>query len=151
MFTWYNKGVGGNKMILRFQYDDGGHSIYARRAVGDCAVRAMSIVTGADYPEILAKVKKEGEKERGNWTQSDGVSYTRLSAVRNIMRGYGWTFVDMRKNPKRFMDWKASRGTFLVWCPYHFTAVVDGTIRDMFDPSNGGTEIVKGYWYKKRE
>ena len=30
----------------------------------------------------------------------------------------------------------------------HLTAVIDGVIRDTFDPSRGGTRCVYGYWRK---
>lgn len=133
-------------MVLGFEYDDGGHR-YARGATGDCATRAIAVTTGEHYLNVLQLIRDEAEHERGG-RRSDGQRYTRLSAVKNIMRSKGWTFVDMRRNPRPFDEWKAPKGTFLVWCPMHFTAVKDGVIHDMFDPRREGIMTVKGYWYK---
>lgn len=136
-------------MVLGFKYDDGGGNKYARYATGDCATRAMAVVTGEHYLSILRLIQNEAENERGG-KRSDGKTYTRLSAVRNIMQQKGWQFVDMRKSPKKFSEWKAETGTWLVWCPQHFTAVIDGVIHDTFDPRTEGITTVKGYWYMKR-
>ena len=40
------------------------------------------------------------------------------------------------------------RGVIIVAISKHYTAVIDGVIHDMHDPSRGGTRCVYGYWRK---
>lgn len=135
---------------MRFVYDDGGHRIYGGCATGDCAIRAMSIVTGKPYDEIKQLVLYYAQFEKGKSNRSDGHSYTRLITVRKVMNRLGWQFVDIRKKPLAFSaeNWDDDND-YLIWVPWHYTAVIHGVIHDMFDPSARETEIVKGYWYKK--
>lgn len=134
---------------MRFIYDDGGHDTYAPHATGDCAIRAISVVTGKDYRDVKSDVLETAKYEKGRSKRSDGETYTRLATVRSVMSWYGWKFVDSRKKPLAFTEENWGDRTYMLWVPWHFTAVIDGAIHDTFDSSKQETEIVKGYWYKR--
>ena len=47
-------------------------------------------------------------------------------------------------------DGELPMGRLVVSVSKHWTAVIDGVIRDTYDPSRDGTRCVYGYWQKKR-
>lgn len=133
---------------MRFIYDDGGHNMYAPRAIGDCAIRAMAIANNMNYLEVRNLVLDFAQKEKGTTKRSDGRSYTRLETIKRVMRKLGWDFVDIRKKPVKFESFENKKGAYVIWAPWHFTTIIDGDIHDMFDQREEDNRV-KGYWYKR--
>ena len=126
---------------MKYIYNEGGHR---EDATGDCATRAISIATGVPYEDVLKLIQLHAQWELHE-PKSDGLTHTKLSAVTWIMRRLGWTFVDSRKEPLELSDENWNDGfDYVLWMPWHFTAVKDGAVQDMFMPTGN----VKGYWYK---
>lgn len=146
--------------MLPFQYDDGGRKDagYKGRA-GDCVTRSIAIATGKDYQEVydalneLAKSERIGKRKKKKSNSRKGVFRRTYD---KYIKSLGWTWV-----PTMFIGSGCQvhlrKGELpedkrlIVTCSKHLTAVINGTIHDVSDPSRDGTRCVYGYFYKDNE
>lgn len=149
---------------LSFIFDDGGRTDAGFKGnAGDCVCRSVAIVTGKPYLEVY-KVLADGA---GNERKSRGRSarngiHTKRQWFKDHMRalGFVWTpTMGIGTGCKVHLhDGELPMGRLVVKVSKHYTAVVDGVIRDTFDPRreahvqywDGRNEIqrrcVYGYW-----
>ncbi len=141
---------------MEYRYNDGGRcdaGFSAKHAPGDCATRAVAIATGKTYQEVydafnlLSKSERTGKRKRGRSNSRLGV-YPRT--IKKYMTSIGW-----RWTPTMFIgsgckvhlrDYELPRGRLVVSVSKHLTAVLDGVIYDIYDPSRAGNRCVYGYF-----
>lgn len=113
------------------------------RAVGDCAVRAVSAALGVDWETAYVMLAVNGFA-MGDLQNSNSV-------IGSVLRQHGfyrfnlseacpdcYTFGDFaRDNP---------RGVFVVGTGTHVATIIDGNLMDVWDSSG---EPVAFVWYKK--
>lgn len=141
---------------MRWTYDDGGRAAAGYQGIArDCGTRAVAIATGRDYQEVydrfneLAKRERRGKRKGGQGISSarDGIF---VQTMHRYMQEIGWEWtptmhigsgctVHMRED-------ELPSGTLVLRVSRHYCAVVDGVIRDTYDPSRDGTRCVYGYW-----
>jgi len=142
---------------MNFNYNDGGRELAGYKgSAGDCACRAISIVTGLPYKQVYefindtAKGERTGKRKRCISNARTGVY---RDNVKRIMFKLGWAWqptmligqgckVHLRAD-------ELPTGKILCNVSKHYTAVIDGVINDTYDCSRGGTRCVYGYYYKK--
>lgn len=150
--------------------DDGGRAAagYTGEA-GDCVTRAIAIASGRPYQEVYdalaARIAEYGATRRDR-------------VAKRIARGKGLRGTTPRNgvSPKVYgpyleslgFRWKATMGIgtgckvhlraeelpagrIIARCSKHIVAVIDGVIRDNYDPSRAGTRCVYGYYYLPEE
>lgn len=158
-------------------FDDGGRAAAGFKGkAGDCVARAIAIAAELPYAEVYARLASETGNQRagkrGKRTASarDGIS-VRRKWFKDYMRelGFEWT-PTMRVGQGckvHLEDGELPMGRLVVAVSKHYTAVIDGVIRDTFDPQrwtmypeNGVVDLangrgravgrcVYGYWTKK--
>lgn len=145
---------------LIYVYDDGGRAAAGSKAKGDCAARALAIVAEISYAEACRLIDAAATRERGRMrdrrgkrvalksSSADGVWRETLGRV---MAGLGWRWIPTMSigsgcSVHLRHGELPTRGRLLVRVSGHFTAVVDGVLRDMVDCSRRGTRCVYGYW-----
>ena len=125
---------------LQWKYDDGGRwdAGFRPRHVGDCVTRAIAIATGLPYTEVVELVNAMG-RERGRRMYKSKPAGLLPSDVEDLLSGLGWRYVamppGMHLSPGELPDapiliarvGRGRRG--------HMCAVIDGTIRDIWDSS----------------
>lgn len=161
---------------MPFVHDDGGREVAGYKgSAGDCVARSIAIASGRPYAEVYAALASGMESNRQS--RRTKASHTRRSARSGILTRRKW-----------FKDYMASIGA--TWTPTmhigqgckvhlvagelplgrlvvavskHYTAVIDGVVRDTHDPQRttsvlefdaegrgqvtGETErCVYGYW-----
>jgi len=143
-------------------YNDGGRAAagYIGKT-GDCVCRAVAIATEQDYQVVYdrlahgnatqRKTKRSG-RASGKRTAADGISVTR-KWFKDYLESLGWRWVPtmgigtgcmVHLTEGELPHW----GRLIVSVSKHYTAVVDGVIHDLYDPSRQGTRCVYGYWHK---
>lgn len=140
---------------LPFKYNDGG-----RRAAGftgeagDCVVRAIAIAGGYSYLEVYEAINKQAaihERGKSRSTARGGV-YTRKQWFKDFMAslGFRWhPFMGIGTGCKvHLRQGEIPNGRIICVVSRHYTAVIDGVINDIYDPSRGGNRCVYGYWTK---
>jgi hypothetical protein len=139
----------------RFQFDDGGRRAAGYKGfVGDCAVRSITIATGKSYQEVYDDINRLSKME----AQSKRVHL--ISSSRNgvypkildpYLRSLGWTWKPtMTIGSGCRVHLRAEElpgGNLIVRVSRHMTAMIDGVIHDIGNPSRGGTRCVYGYYY----
>ncbi|MCB0627562.1 MAG: hypothetical protein KDC43_27475 [Saprospiraceae bacterium] len=139
---------------MKFVYDDGGRAKAGFKGeTGDCVTRSIAIATGYSYRDVydainaLAKSEKTGKRKRGISSARTGVY---KSTLREYMKQIGWKWT-----PTMFIGEgckihlradELPNGRLVVNVSRHTTAVIDGTIHDIHDPSRDGTRCVYGYF-----
>lgn len=136
-------------------FDDGGRAAAGfKGSAGDCVARAVSIASGRPYAEIysrLAKIEsarvKRGKHRSASARNGIGV---RREAYKRFMRELGFEWVPTMQIGSgckvHLRSDELPSGRLVVHTSRHSTAVIDGVIRDTYDPSRGGTRCVYGYW-----
>ena len=148
--------------LLSWTYDDGGREAAGFRghSVGDCVVRSVAIVTGRSYKRVHAAMTKivRGGLHRDHWGRkpsvNDGVPTSSL-AFRTYMEKAGYRYVVTSDQKLLLGIHKLPRGRLIVSLRRHYTAVVNGAIRDTYDPrfNHSGEQVearVLGYWIKAK-
>lgn len=139
---------------LPFVQDDGGRAAAGYKGhAGDCATRAIAIATGRPYQKVyddlngLAKLERRGRRKRGVSNARTGVY---PQTVARYLRSLGWTWTPtMRIGSGCTVHLRAGElppGRLVVNLSRHYAAVIDGVVRDTYDPSRDGTRCVYGYW-----
>ena len=137
---------------------DGGRAAAGLPKGGDCVTRAIALASGLPYAHIwnlVAQVNAAMPKTRrrkktvGKHTASAGV-YTESKLFKDLMHklGFVWTTTMTIGSgcQVHLRDGELPPGRIIARVTRHYTAVIDGVIYDMHDPSRGGTRCVYGYW-----
>ena len=142
---------------MKFQYDDGGRAAAGYQGkTGDCATRVIAIATGKPYQEVydalnaLIKSKRQTKRIRGS-TARTGLPYG-LDREYLLTIGMKWTpTMAIGQGCKvHLRDGELPMGRLIVSVSKHLTAVIDGIIHDIFDPSRDGSRCVYGF-YRQHE
>lgn len=150
-------------MTLSWVYDDGGREAAGFQGhTGDCAARAVAIVTGRGYQEVyddlaaFAAEHEAGRRARGKRTPSHPRTGYHSDTLRAYLAERGWRWVPTMEvgtgTRVHLSDDLYDEIAFLgevrviVRLSRHYAAVAEGTIRDTHDPSREGTRAVYGYW-----
>ena len=141
---------------MKYQYNDGGRAeagFRHKKQCGDCVCRAIAIATQRPYSEIYdlilhyAKNERTGKRKRKLSDPEKGVgryTYSRIMAL------LGWEWVPTMGigtgSKVHLCAEELPAGRLAVRVSHHFTAVVDGVINDIYDPSRGESRCVYGYY-----
>jgi hypothetical protein len=148
---------------VKFIEDDGGRKVAGfRGATGDCACRAIAIATGLPYRFVYDLINDFAANER--FSRSRKVSFAAAtrrgsSARAGIMKatmkkvmahiGGAWT-PTMQVGSGCHVHCRDGElpadGRYVVVTSRHYVALVDGALRDTYDPARDGTRCVYGYW-----
>ena len=141
---------------MKFNYNDGGRAKAGYKGdTGDCAVRAMAIVTGKSYQEIYDMVNElaksgKGFKQRKTGQVSDARTGVWQKDVNKIMTSLGWKWTPtMLIGQGCKVHLRASElpsGRILCNVSRHYTAVIDGVVNDTHDCSRDESRCVYGYY-----
>lgn len=141
---------------MKYQFNDGGRAAAGYAGItGDCACRAIAIVTGKTYQEIydlinsVAKSEKTGKRKRGISNARSGVYKDNVKQIM-LSLGYKWT-ATMLIGQGCKVHLRADElpaGKILCNVSKHYVAVIDGVINDLYDCSREGTRCVYGYYTK---
>lgn len=135
---------------MKYLFDDGGRAAagFQGRA-GDCVARAVAIASGRPYAEVYAAIAAiEGTRRTRGVKRAasarNGVN-VRRDAFKRYMRGLGFEWVATMGIGTgcrvHLDDAELPAGRLVVSVSKHYTAVIDGCIRDTHDPSRRGTTI----------
>lgn len=113
------------------------------RAVGDCAVRALSVALGVDWETAYSMIAVNGFL-MGDMPSSNSV----WGAVLRQRGFYRKAIPDTCPDCYTFADFAHDNpdGVFVLGTGTHVAAVKDGIIYDAWDSSN---EIPQFVWYRK--
>lgn len=128
-------------------YDDGGRGAAGFKGkAGDCVARAIAIASGLPYGEVYKALADGSGRERGSRGRSarNGI-FTRREWFKRYMQsiGFRWT-PTMRVGEGcrvHLVAGELPMGRLVVNVSRHETAVIDGVIRDTFDPQR------RTYWF----
>lgn len=152
-------------MKTQWKYDDGGRKAAGfKGSTDDCVTRAIAIVTGLEYRTVYDELHSRMKARKGlhgrHRSPRNGVSAT---VYKPLLReiGFEWTPTMHIGSGCTTHLADVPEGRHIVRLSGHLTALVDGEIRDTFDPrrisvpiingvSNGDlardTRCVYGYW-----
>lgn len=143
---------------LPWTYDDGGREDAGFIGhAGDCVTRAIAIATGLPYREVYddlfdrqrAVIARKRKRNRGiNPSPRTGVL---RKAYEPFLLDLGWEWVPKMQVGQGTTNHLAigevpMTGPAVVSVSKHMCAVVDGVVRDTFDPTRDGTRCAYG-WY----
>ena len=157
---------------MDWRYDDGGRTASGFKGagtVGDCGPRAFAIATGRPYRDVYDELqylqkefiqecidkvnsgKRTSHEVRGVARKGTGHSVrngTYRETVRRFSELNGITYVSTTSGDghKARFDDLYDQKAIVCNLSKHYAAVIDGVIRDCYDPSREGTRAVYGYW-----
>ncbi len=148
-------------MQTNFIKDDGGRAEAGfKGTTGDCVTRAIVIATGLPYKEIydrlaegnaMERKTKHSKRSSGKRTAANGIHTTRKWFKDYMIElGFKWTPTMLIGSGCK-VHLKADElpgGTIIAVVSNHWCAVINGVIKDTYDPSRNGTRCVYGYWAK---
>lgn len=141
-------------MKMEYQYDDGGRALAGYKGnAGDCVARSVAIAMQLPYSDVYKDLSSGCKSQRGKKLSScrDGV-FVRRKWFKDFMISKGWKWtptMGIGTGCKvHLAAGELPTGRLIVAVSKHMVAVVDGVIRDTFDPSRDGTRCVYGYWSK---
>ena len=125
---------------MKWVYDDGGREAAGFKGkAGDCVVRAVAIVSGLPYAEVykaLADGMGTQRKSKGR-SARNGVSTTR-KWFKDYMNSIGFVWVPTMGVGTgckvHLSSDELPKGRLVVSVSKHYTAVIDGVIRDTYSP-----------------
>ena len=129
--------------MIEFAYNDGGRGAAGFKGdTGDCATRAIAIVTGIPYIEVYNMVNEYSKSERTG-KRKRGISNARTGVYKNtvhkIMTSFGWKWTPtMLIGQGCKVHLKAEelpKGKILCVVSKHYTAVIDGVVNDTHNPA----------------
>ena len=150
--------------MIPYRYSDGGRSGYFRASeVGDCVPRALAIATGQDYKVVYTALQKHQKAFSAG--RSRAAVRARGKSVRNgtakgasdpYLEGLGWIWVSLLRPGQSWRvhvraDELPTEGRYVLVLSRHLTALVDGVIHDIYDPSRDGTRMVYGVWCRPED
>lgn len=93
----------------------------------DCTVKALAFATDSDYLTVHSLLRKAGR------VNGQGFYLGRYAKNRTVILGYRWKFQRYREpffiKVKDFINLNPT-GRFVIACPFHATAVVNGKCLD---------------------
>ena len=127
---------------MPFVYDDGGRAAAGYKGkAGDCGTRAVAIATGVPYQTVYEAINAEAQKERprGKAKRSDARNGVWPKTLGRVLEAHGFRWVPtMRIGSGATVHLVPgelpARGRLVVRVSRHYTAVIDGVIRDTHDP-----------------
>ncbi len=131
-------------MNLNYIFDDGGRSKYfTAKNVGDCVIRAIAIMTLRDYKEVY----DEASKFLG-YTPHDEV---KKNDTKKLMNNFGFEWHPTMNIGNGYTTHLAADEIpmdqpIICDCSHHLVAVINGTVRDIYDSTRDGSRCVYGYW-----
>ena len=119
--------------------------------MSDCVVRAVAIATEIPYAAVYESVNEIAKTERQRKGQSHR-RFTERVAFRRWMKSLGWKWTPTMGIGTgcrvHLQSEELPLGRLIVSLSRHMTAVIDGVIQDITNPSRNGTRCVYGYWAK---
>ncbi len=131
--------------VMQFQLNDGGRAAAGfKGTTGDCVARSIAIVSGRPYQEVYdalsegCREQKLTKRSKVKSSARNGVN-VRRKWFRDYMTSIGFEWVStmqigsgckMHLNAKEL-----PAGRLVVQVAKHYTAVIDGVVHDMFNPS----------------
>lgn len=143
---------------MQWIYDDGGRAAAGFHGTArDCVCRAIAIATGQPYQEVYSELNRRGKTEpigRRKQGKSNARSGIYTYTERNYLASLGWKWMPtMRIGQGCRIHLNAAelpRGRLIMSLSRHLTAVIDGVIHDIYDPSRNKTRCVYGYYCTER-
>ena len=138
--------------IIGYEYDDGGREAAGYRGKdGDAVVRAIAILTGAPYEQVLTdvaiKIQEYGYRRNGNITTPKTEAQRKRRAHNQVKEDYGLVKVDKTRGEDYLTYTEAyeRHGNCIVSTRHlDAVAIVDGKVRDIFD-GRTYTTMVEGF------
>lgn len=140
-----------------FTYDDGGRAAAGFKGkAGDCVARAVAIASGRPYADVYAALAAgtgaqrvtKGRARKGA-TARNGINTTR-QWFKDYMASLGATWtptMTIGSGCKVHLDARElPAGRIVASVSKHYTAMIDGVIRDTHDPRRDSGRCVYGYW-----
>ncbi len=148
---------------LSFEFDDGGRASGGYKGnAGDCVARAIAIASDRPYKEIYGRIaqiegstRKSKRKPTGRSASAGRGVFTNRKAFKDFMVEYGFEWVSTMGIGTgctvHLVNEELPMGRLVVSISKHYTAVIDGVIRDTHDPRRHSVEIgmKDGEPYKK--
>ena len=141
-----------------FVFNDGGRAEAGfKGTTGDCVVRSIAIAAQLPYQQVYDElnilIKSSYQTKRAkNSSSRTGVS---KKFYHKYLQQLGWTWVPVMKIgtgcKMHLRQSELPKGRLIVRCSQHLTAVINGVIHDIYDPSRGGTRCVYGYFVKESQ
>ncbi len=143
---------------IHFRFDDGGrgNSKFSGSA-GDCVARAIAIAAELDYMEVYdalaagsySQRKSKHDRAKRKRTARNGI-HVKRKWFKEYMRSLGFEWTPTMHIGSgcttHLHPAELPAGRLVVVVSNHYTTMIDGVIRDTYDPSRGGTRCVYGYW-----
>ena len=143
-------------------WDDGGrHAAGLDGITGDCVARSVAIASGRPYREIYDRLaqgnasQRRGKREKpgsarvGKVTASHGIIIQR-KWFRDYLGELGARWVPTMTIGSgckvHLSACELPPGRLVVNVSRHCTAMINGMIRDLYDPARSGKRCVYGYW-----
>ena len=149
---------------MTYQFDDGGRQDAGWKGKGgDCVTRAIAIASGRPYREVYDRLaegnatqrtgRRRRQRSSGRRTALHGISVKR-KWFKDYMAelGFEWTAtmgIGTGCQVHVRADELPLEGRLVLALSKHYTAYVDGVLRDTYDCSRGGTRCVYGYYAMK--
>jgi hypothetical protein len=139
---------------MDFNYNDGGRKAAGFTNARDSVTRSIAIVTGQSYMQVFSALTDEAKRDRpGRFgkkiVKNKGFS---KSAMKRYLKKCGYRWVPAMGIGTgcrvRLRNEDIPPGRIIVSVSKHFSAIIDHTINDTFDPSRGGTRCVYGFFVK---
>jgi hypothetical protein len=133
--------------MTKYQYNDGGRREAGYRGIaGDCVVRAIAIAAQKPYAEVYNAIKHMSKNVAGSSPRT-GVP-KKIYHKYILSLGMRWTpLMFIGSGCKVHLDGdELPMGRIICRLSRHLTAVVDGEVNDIFDPSREGCRCVYGYY-----
>lgn len=130
-------------MTIRFQYNDGGRSLYFKASkVGDCVVRSIAIAMGKDYKRVY-----EETMDFLGYSPRNGINH---KDTKRLMAHFGgeWrpTMTIGSGCHTHLRSEELPLGRIVCSCSGHLVAVIDRVMNDTYKCDREGTRSVYGYW-----
>ena len=124
--------------MIGYAKNDGGRAASGRRGqTGDCVVRAIAILTGADYDRVYndmaAAMKAAGFPATGDARRTRGPKAWRVQ--QNVLESYGLEKIYMpaRSRKPTYTEAYEKYGNCVVKTTRHLAAIRDGKLQDIAD------------------
>lgn len=137
---------------MNFIYNDGGRAAAGYKGhTGDCVCRSICIATGLPYKEIYNRLAQGNATQRrskhttkGRKTAAHGINTTR-QWFKDYMKELGFQWVPTMKIGQgckvHLNENELPKGKLVVAVSKHYTAVIDGVIHDIYNPSERGSTV----------
>lgn len=144
-------------MSNHFKFNDGGRKDAGYKGIaGDCVCRAIAIASGEPYASVYKRLAEgNATQRRSKCTPKRGRSArnginVKRKWFREYMEHLGFKWHPCMKVGEgckvHLKEDELPSGRLVVALSKHYTAVIDGVIHDIYDPSRDGTRCVYGYW-----